>query len=199
MRVRPAVRADAAAWAAIAVAALGDKYRPAFGRRSEDAAAAIMRAAIDAGTGIAHRLAEVDGRPAGVVRLIPGPGGRHPSVLPALADAVGWARALRAVAVLSLLAPPPVDAGTLYVDELAVAPWARRRGVARALLAEADRMARAMGAGRMSLMVTADNAPARALYAATGWREEGRRRWRVRRLLFGAPGALVMERRPGPG
>lgn len=59
---------------------------------------------------------------------------------------------------------------------LAVAPEARRQGIARDLLAEFAATSRARGATRAFLEVAADNAPARALYRATGWREAGRRR-----------------------
>ena len=199
MRVRRAGRADAEPWAAIAVPALAEVYRPALGRRALRGGAAIARAATRPGDPSVGLIAELGGRPAGVVRLLPGPAGAHPSLLPDLAGAVGWPAALRALAVFALVGAPPLDAGTVQVDELAVAPWARRRGVARALLAEADRVARRAGARRMTLVVSAGNAPARALYAATGWREVGRRRWWLRRARGRAPGAVVMERRPSPG
>ena len=59
---------------------------------------------------------------------------------------------------------------------LAVAPEARRQGIARALLAAAIRAAEARGAAEMFLEVAAGNAPARALYFRCGFAEVGRRR-----------------------
>jgi GNAT superfamily N-acetyltransferase len=55
----------------------------------------------------------------------------------------------------------------LYVDE-----DARRRGVARALLDGAVAFARAEGAAGLMLETGRDNAAARALYHAAGWRED---------------------------
>lgn len=59
-----------------------------------------------------------------------------------------------------------------FVAYMAVEPDARRRGVARLLLAQAEREARNLGLPHLSLMVTAGNAPARALYSAVGFSEE---------------------------
>jgi ribosomal protein S18 acetylase RimI-like enzyme len=55
----------------------------------------------------------------------------------------------------------------LYVDEKA-----RRHGVARALLDGAVAFARAEGAAGLMLETGRDNAAARALYRAAGWRED---------------------------
>lgn len=71
--------------------------------------------------------------------------------------------------------------GRVAADEaelltLAVAPAARRRGIARGLLAGFAATSRARGAVRAFLEVAADNAPAQALYRGAGWREAGRRR-----------------------
>lgn len=70
--------------------------------------------------------------------------------------------------------------GRVIVDEaelltLATAPEARRSGLARALIIEFDTQALARGATTAFLEVAEDNAPARALYAATGWVQNGRR------------------------
>jgi len=52
----------------------------------------------------------------------------------------------------------------------------RRRGIGAALLAEAGRLARDAGAIRLFLEVGSQNAAARALYRAFGFREVGKRR-----------------------
>ena len=67
-------------------------------------------------------------------------------------------------------------AGEAEILTLAVAPAARRSGIARGLLAEFAKQATARGAETAFLEVAGDNAPARALYAADGWYEVGRRR-----------------------
>jgi ribosomal-protein-alanine N-acetyltransferase len=59
---------------------------------------------------------------------------------------------------------------------LAVAPERRRAGRGRALLAAYEAEAAARGATDSFLEVDETNAPARALYAAAGYAEAGRRR-----------------------
>lgn len=71
--------------------------------------------------------------------------------------------------------------GRVIADEaelltLAVAPEARRQGIAAALLREFAATARDRGAAGAFLEVASDNAAAHALYAGAGWRECGRRK-----------------------
>lgn len=66
-----------------------------------------------------------------------------------------------------------VDEGE--IANLAVVPTARRRGVARALLAEIIAEARASGIARLFLEVRESNAAARALYASRGFKPIARR------------------------
>ncbi|HEV2082312.1 MAG TPA: GNAT family N-acetyltransferase [Brevundimonas sp.] len=61
------------------------------------------------------------------------------------------------------------------VITLAVHPRARRRGVGRRLMAQGVSRTQAFGAARLFLEVAEDNAAARALYAALGFTEAGRR------------------------
>lgn len=61
-----------------------------------------------------------------------------------------------------------------FIAYTAVEPDARRCGVARALLDEAERCARAAGLGYISLMVTEENAGARALYEGAAFVTERR-------------------------
>ena len=56
--------------------------------------------------------------------------------------------------------------------EIGVQESYQRRGAGRALVEEAKRWATEVGAGELWVMTEEDNAPARALYAATGGREE---------------------------
>ena len=62
------------------------------------------------------------------------------------------------------------------VDDIAVAPAHRRRGVADALLRDAAQRARENGLREIWLEVRASNAPAAALYEKHGFAEVGRRR-----------------------
>jgi ribosomal protein S18 acetylase RimI-like enzyme len=82
-------------------------------------------------------------------------------------------------------ASPGPPARALYIDALAVDPSFRRRGAARALLAQAERQARSRGLPSVALDTTVDNAAARALYAAAGFREVA-----TRRPLRGLPAFL---------
>jgi ribosomal protein S18 acetylase RimI-like enzyme len=68
-------------------------------------------------------------------------------------------------------AAPSPPASAFYVDALAVDPAFRRRGAARALLAEAERQAREQSLPAVALDTTISNEPARALYASEGFDE----------------------------
>jgi GNAT superfamily N-acetyltransferase len=80
-------------------------------------------------------------------------------------------RHLRATAAVS----PHPPGGMLYIDALATAPAHRRRGVARALLAEADRMAAEAGLAGVALDTGIENRAARALYEHSGFVTRGLR------------------------
>lgn len=67
-------------------------------------------------------------------------------------------------------------AGEAEIYTIAVDPAARRAGVGRALVAAAMNQAVREGAGEMFLEVSVENAPALALYAATGFERVGLRR-----------------------
>ncbi|MFC4528332.1 GNAT family N-acetyltransferase [Dyella halodurans] len=59
---------------------------------------------------------------------------------------------------------------TYLLNDLFVAPQARRHGVAAALLHEAADFARAIGAVGMSLSTAHANLPAQRLYESLGWK-----------------------------
>jgi len=69
-----------------------------------------------------------------------------------------------------------VTADEAEVLTLGVLPAMRRRGIARDLLGEATRRARALGVRAVFLEVGVRNRPARTLYEAAGFTEVGRRR-----------------------
>lgn len=192
MRIRQATERDAEAIARILAEGLGDKYRPAFGRHADRALAAIVRETRDRPPA-GYRVAVDDAdRPLAVAHL-----SLEPSDAPihdAVAAAVGTLTALRASIVLMAFAKGRMGADEAHLDELSVAPHARRRGIATALLEECAAVATAAGKGRLTLWVTGDNTGAQALYARSGFRVARRRAWLVGRLLFGSRGALQMER-----
>lgn len=64
--------------------------------------------------------------------------------------------------------PPPES---FYIDSLATLSELRRMGVARALLAEAERQARGHGLRSVALDTWVDNRAARALYLSAGFEE----------------------------
>ncbi len=87
-----------------------------------------------------------------------------------------------------------VAADEAEVLTLATHPEHRRRGLAAALLDAFHAEAVARGAATAFLEVAEDNAPARALYAAAGYREAGRRPRYYARPGAPAVAALVLAR-----
>ena len=86
-----------------------------------------------------------------------------------------------------------VAAGEMEVLTLGVSPAARRRSVARALMAAAIPVARDLGAAEAFLEVAVDNDPAIALYEALGFRKAGLRKAYYNRGPAGVVDALVMR------
>jgi ribosomal-protein-alanine N-acetyltransferase len=72
-------------------------------------------------------------------------------------------------------------AGDAEILTLAVAPEARRQGLAQWMLTDSFERVRAAGARSIRLEVAADNATARRLYERCGFRPVGRRRGYYRR------------------
>lgn len=63
-------------------------------------------------------------------------------------------------------------ARTYILNDLFVAPEARRTGVGALLLNEAARFGRAAGAARLSLSTALANTPAQGLYESLGWKRD---------------------------
>jgi len=192
--VRRARRGEHAALAAVLLDALGSKYRPALGPHAEAALGELIAAELEAGAH-GYLVAERDGRVVGAAHLATAEDPPPPPALDTLVRTCGRVRALWALATLSLLGHGGLQRDEAHVSELAVRADARRRGVARSLLHALDDEARARGKRRVTLWVTWENAAARALYAGHGYREVRREPWRVGRFVFGARGAVLMERR----
>ena len=58
------------------------------------------------------------------------------------------------------------------LNDLFVAPVARKHGIGKALLDASAEHARALGAARLWLQTELNNAPAQALYASAGWKRD---------------------------
>jgi len=91
------------------------------------------------------------------------------------------------------------NAHVLGVMGLAVAPGARRRGVASALLAAAERLARTRGARKLSLHVLSTNTAALTLYERLGFRREGALREEFRIAGQYVDDVLMAKYLTGPG
>lgn len=171
---------------------LGQKFRPALGARAVARLASIVRreiahgetyfVAVDAGgvVGVAHLDLGREGSPASVRDL---------------AAALGWPRTAWALLVWSL-----IDAGRrrpddAFIEEVVVAERARRRGLGLALLDACERSARAARRTSVRLVVVWENEGAIALYRSYGYAIVARRRWFLGRLVYGSPGAYLMEKR----
>lgn len=120
-------------------------------------------------------MAELDERPAGAMAAfaVDEAGERSRAFLGlALRSAPPWhwPRALYLYWAGGRAAPTP-PASAFYIDALATDAEFRRRGVARALLAEAEREARRRRLPALALDTTIDNATARALYGREGFDE----------------------------
>jgi len=125
------------------------------------------------------RVAEAEGAVVGVLAAFPSAAGdalARRFVRLTLAHVPPWRLPalfahLRATAAVS----PHPPAGTLYVDALATDPSHRRRGVARALLADAERRAAEAGLVGVALDTGIENRAARALYEHSGFMSRGLR------------------------
>ena len=117
-------------------------------------------------------VAELEGEVVGVIAAFPVAEAHHRTarflrVTFARVPPWRWPTALRIFRLgAAAAAPPPHDA--LYVDALATDPAARRRGVATALLAAAERRAREEGFPRIALDTESTNETAQALYRCLG-------------------------------
>lgn len=102
-----------------------------------------------------------------------------------------WASALRLYFLAGRASPSPPQSA-LYIDALATDERFRRRGAARALLAEAEREARRRKLPAVALDTTMTNEIARRLYGREGYDEIGYRPPRR-----GLPGFVALVKRVG--
>ncbi|MGO3886851.1 MAG: GNAT family N-acetyltransferase [Mycetocola sp.] len=104
------------------------------------------------------------------------------------------ARALRALAVLSLLERSE-STTTLTLDGLCVSAEARGRGIGQSLLAAAERTARQHNKRSVRLTVIDANPRAAALYQRLGFRPISQGSVGILGLIYGFTGYTTMEKR----
>ena len=176
-RVRPFRSEDAEAIAPILYESSGGLYDRYAGSRAL-AERAITRALSREDTTASADVvwvAEADGEVAGAMAAMPYPEWtpRAQAFLRVTLRTIPpwrWARAITVYRASGRVAPEP-PRSCFYVDSLASAPTHRRRGVGRALLEEADRLAEELGLRYVALDTWIDNRAARSLYARAGFEE----------------------------
>lgn len=197
IRVRPAREADLEAVGKILAEGFHSKFAAAFGERVDRAARIITRTlALEAPYGLPGLfVAEVEGAVAGTIALR-----RHndPNLgewesLGILLAELGLWGGIRAMVHFSLL-DQSVGRDEVYVSDVAVSPPWRRRGVGRALLAQAEQTARAWGKRALALDVSARNTAALQLYRQLGYGEHHRRHPLLTRWLLGEPEWVRMRK-----
>jgi ribosomal protein S18 acetylase RimI-like enzyme len=177
VRVRKARQEDAVVAARLLFESAPDMYMRFSGGR-ERALATLERAFNEPGnlaSGDVTWVAELDGRPAAVMAGFPVAQAavRSRAYLGLTLRGTPfwrWPGVLRLYWLGGRASPAPRN-DSFYIDALATDPEFRRRGLARALLDEAERQARAHGLPAVSLDTTMNNDGARALYASAGYDE----------------------------
>jgi ribosomal protein S18 acetylase RimI-like enzyme len=173
--VRPAREEDARA-VAEAIYLTSPEGFDLFGGRGERALRLIEAAFDKPGSDCSREVvtvAELDGEVAGAMSAFPAEEGdarRRTFLRLALRRRPPWRwwRVVRVARHGASHSPTP-PAGSLYIDSLATAERFRRRGVAAALLDEAERVARERGLTAVSLDTRSSNSAARALYEGRGY------------------------------
>ena len=175
VHVRPARPGEAAALAPLLYEVNSDLHDRFAG--GPERALELIVAAFDepghSGSAECVRVAELDGRPAGVMGCYPNWEGTErgrADMRLGLRGLTPWRRAqVRTFVRRMQKALPESPREALYVDALATAPDHRRRGVARSLLAAAAEESRSIGLIRVCLETEVDNTPARTLYESCGF------------------------------
>jgi ribosomal protein S18 acetylase RimI-like enzyme len=185
LRLRAARRDDADAVAEL-IHATSEAMYERFGGDRESALRTLRAAFRRDGNGASREvvtIADSGGEVAGVMAAFPATEAerrarRFLRILIVRTPPWTWRGTLRIYRLGAEVVPPP-PADSLYVDSLATSPRRQRRGVATELLAEAERQARTLGLGSVSLATAIDNAAARALYERVGFEPAGQRQPRA--------------------
>jgi GNAT superfamily N-acetyltransferase len=196
--IRPAEPDDDPVIAALVVEGFLDKFRPIFGRRMDHSVKVMERwiqlehasggveslvadsaADVVASVGVRTSDSEEDVLARGLWR--------------ALTRNLGLPRAFWATALLSY--PRYASSSSeAYVERLVVTPEFRNRGVARALLATAEDLARNSDKKTVGLHVSGNNVPALRLYEAEGYAEVSRQRSLLTGYVLGIRDWIYMKK-----
>ncbi|CAN5510786.1 hypothetical protein BH20ACT19_BH20ACT19_09660 [soil metagenome] len=195
-RVRPYRAGDARAAAALLYESSGGMYERYAGSRAlaERALGRALRGEGTAASADVVTVAELEGRTVGAMAAMPfaewSP--RAHAFLRVTLRSIPpwrWPRALWLYRASGRNSPEP-PRSSLYVDSLATDAACRRRGVASALLEEAERLATERGLTHVALDAWAHNDAARALYARAGFDEVAHTA-----PLAGMPGGVSLLKR----
>jgi ribosomal protein S18 acetylase RimI-like enzyme len=175
--VRPFQQADAAPATTLLYESSGGMYDRYAGNRklAERAIGKAIGRDGTAASGEVVWVAELDGEVAGAMAAMPYDewtprAHRFLRVTLSSIPPWRWPGALWLYRASGRVAPEPSH-DAFYVDSLATVEPLRRRGVARALLDEAERQALDRGLSSVALDTWVDNHPARALYLGAGFEE----------------------------
>lgn len=172
---RPALAGDAAAVARALYLSSPDGFGT-FGGGNDGGLRLIERAFASPGNDCSMEVinvAELEGEVAGAMAAFPASEGderRRRFIRLALRRCAPWRwPSLIRVARLGARHAPTPPADSFYIDSLGTLERFRRRGVARALLEQAERRARELGLPSIALDTRESNSGARALYEQVGF------------------------------
>ena len=176
MLERPALPLDAPCAAELIAATMGDFGQSLFGFGDRQRLLHALEKLFSLkGNRFSHEyatLTETEGKTAGLLLAFPA-GKQTPAQLKmvrALPGIYGWRGALRLLwRALPAAGMREMAKDEFYIAHLATAAEFRRKGVAKFLLQAAERLARAAGLSKLSLIVEPENQPAVNLYLASGF------------------------------
>jgi ribosomal protein S18 acetylase RimI-like enzyme len=197
VHVRPAVRADVPAIAALLIEGFGHEYGGMLRRRAGRRFVERIHSLPGRLNGI-HVAVDHHGTPVGVAGLRTREihprldGGEEQAMFEELGIGASlWMDLRSTLAEPTAYQPRP---GEAYIYSVAVTAAWRGRGVADALLRALHQRARELGKTVALLEVAETNRPARRLYARHGYTFVRRRRGLLAWLPFGAPALLLLRR-----
>lgn len=201
LRLRKATPDDDPAIASLVVEGFVDKFRPVF------------RGRLDYAREIMERWVSLEHSIGGVSSLIVEDGGHEPEPVASvgirtghsddealsrklwcvLRQQLGLFPAIRSAALLSHPRYNPIKTEA-YIERLVVSQGYQRRGLARALLYEAEDLGRAAGKSSVGLHVSGVNHPALGLYEAEGYEEISRQSSRLTGFSLGIKDWLYLKK-----
>ena len=198
-RLRRATPEDDRVIANLVVEGFVDKFQPVF-RSRLDCATAVMEQWIaleHAIGGVSSLIVERDHIPVASVGVRTGHSDDEAlsrKLWGTLYEQLGLLPALRSAALLSYPRHNPIKTET-YVERLVVTESYKRRGIARALLYEAEALGRGAGKSSIGLHVSGINHGALKLYENEGYEEISRQRSRLTGYFLGIRDWIYLKKR----